>query len=56
MTKFDIQNYLEKIYNVPVVDVRTHITLGKLKREPGFGFVTKDDDIKYAYVTLVRNK
>lgn len=54
MTKFDIRNYLEKIYNVPVVQVRTKICLGKFRRDIGKGYVTKDDDIKFAYVTLVR--
>lgn len=53
MTKFDVKNYLEKIYNVPVADVRTRIALGKFRREPGRGYVMKDDDIKYAYVTMV---
>ncbi|XP_072938311.1 large ribosomal subunit protein uL23m [Epargyreus clarus] len=52
MTKFDIKNYLEKIYNVPVADVRTRILLGKFRKEIGKGYVMKDDDIKIAYVTL----
>ncbi|XP_063615174.1 large ribosomal subunit protein uL23m-like [Penaeus indicus] len=29
MTKFDIKNYLEKIYNVPVENVVTHVRMGK---------------------------
>uniref|UniRef100_A0A8C3LE83 Large ribosomal subunit protein uL23m n=1 Tax=Chrysolophus pictus TaxID=9089 RepID=A0A8C3LE83_CHRPC len=29
MTKVDIRNYLEKIYNVPVAAVRTRIQYGK---------------------------
>lgn len=53
MTKMDIKNYLEKIYNVPAVHVRTRIALGKFRKEPGKGYVIKDDDRKYAYVTLV---
>ncbi|CAH1370444.1 unnamed protein product [Tenebrio molitor] len=53
MTKFDIKNYLEKIYNVKVVDVRTRIAMGKTKRVHGKGYVIKEDDIKYAYITLV---
>ncbi|XP_041980452.1 probable 39S ribosomal protein L23, mitochondrial [Aricia agestis] len=52
MTKFDVKNYLEKIYNVPVVDVRTKIALGKFRKDVGRGYVVKDDDIKYAYVVL----
>lgn len=53
MTKHDIKNYLEKIYNIPVVDVRTRIALGKTKRDLVAGYVTKEDDAKLAYVTLV---
>ena len=29
MSVFDIKNYLEKIYNVPVLDVKTRIVAGK---------------------------
>lgn len=29
MTKYDVKNYLEKIYNIPVIEVRTRIGLGK---------------------------
>ena len=53
MTKRDVRNYLEKIYNVNVAHVRTRIALGKTRRDPGKGYVVKDDDIKYAYVVLV---
>lgn len=52
MTKYDIKNYLEKIYQVPVVDVRTRITTGKFRKDLGKGYIIKDDDIKYAFVTL----
>ncbi|KAJ8718574.1 hypothetical protein PYW08_002811 [Mythimna loreyi] len=55
MTKFDIKNYLEKIYNIPVVDVRTRIALGKFRRDVGKGYVIKDDDIKSAYVVLPKD-
>lgn len=53
MTKYDIKNYLEKIYNIKSINVRTRIELGKTREEPGRGYVIKDDDIKYAYVILV---
>jgi large subunit ribosomal protein L23 len=56
MTKFDIKNYLEKIYNVKVVDVRTRIAMGKTKRVHGKGYVIKEDDIKYAYITLPKDE
>lgn len=53
MTKFDIKNYLEKIYNIPVVEVKTRIALGKTQRDYAKGYITKKDDAKLAYVTLV---
>lgn len=53
MTKYDIKNYLEKIYKIPVVDVRTRIAMGKTKRDLVVGYVTKEEDAKLAYVTLV---
>ncbi|XP_044255975.1 probable 39S ribosomal protein L23, mitochondrial [Tribolium madens] len=56
MTKYDIKNYLEKIYNINVVDVRTRIALGKTRRVPGKGYVVKDEDIKYAYITLPKEE
>ncbi|KAL5293458.1 MRPL23 family protein [Megaselia abdita] len=52
MSKPDIKNYLEKIYNIPVVDVRTRIATGPTKKDQIYGYVTKADDIKIAYVTL----
>ncbi|GAB0091193.1 39S ribosomal protein L23, mitochondrial [Sergentomyia squamirostris] len=52
MTKHDIRNYLEKIYEVPVVDVRTRIESGKTSQDPHFGFVKKAEDVKIAYITL----
>ncbi|CAD7004739.1 39S ribosomal protein L23, mitochondrial isoform X1 [Ceratitis capitata] len=56
MTKYDIKNYLEKIYKLPVVDVRTRIEMGKTKRDQTFGYVTKEDDVKIAYVTLLKTE
>lgn len=54
MTKFDVKNYMEKIYNVKCVDVRTRIHMPKTRREVTAGYVIKDDDVKYAYVIMVR--
>lgn len=53
MTKHDVKNYLEKIYKIPVVDVRTRIAMGDTKRDLAYGYVTKKDDVKLAYVTMV---
>lgn len=53
MTKYDVQSYLEKIYNIPVIEVRTRIAMGPTKRDLKVGYVIKEEDTKYAYVTLV---
>lgn len=53
MTKYDVKNYLEKIYNIPVIDVRTRIEMGPTRRDKALGYVVKDEDTKLAYVTLV---
>ena len=55
MTRIDVKNYLEKIYNVPVMNVKTHIVPG---RTSSSNFVQtrelfKEDDVKFAHVTLV---
>lgn len=53
MTKLDVKNYLEKIYKVPVLDVRTKNVSGKTYYSPYVD--TKElfkDDIKYAFVTV----
>lgn len=47
-----MQNYLEKIYQLPVVDVRTRIALGKTKKASVGGYVIKEEDSKIAYVTF----
>uniref|UniRef100_A0A2M4C2C9 Large ribosomal subunit protein uL23m n=1 Tax=Anopheles marajoara TaxID=58244 RepID=A0A2M4C2C9_9DIPT len=52
MTRHDVKNYLEKIYKVPVVSVRTRIGMGNTKRDLVLGYITKEEDTKYAYVTL----
>lgn len=53
MTKYDIKNYLEKIYNIKCVDIRTRICMPKTRKDPIKGYIIKDEDMKYAYVTLV---
>ncbi|KAK4306621.1 hypothetical protein Pmani_021572 [Petrolisthes manimaculis] len=56
MTKFDIQNYLEKIYKVPVASINTHIHMGEIKRSKVGGYLIKDDDYKIAYVTMPKTE
>lgn len=53
MTKHDVKNYLQKIYNVPALDVRTRIKMGRFRRCPDGGYIVKDDDIKVAYAIMV---
>lgn len=53
MTSLDVKNYLKDIYNVPVVEARTRIGAGKTVRDFAFGYIKKEEDTKYAYVTLV---
>lgn len=56
MSKFDVKNYLEKIYNVPVDNVVTHVRMGKLRRSRVGGYVVKDDDYKIVYVSLPKGE
>ena len=60
MTRVDVKNYLERIYKVPVLNVKTINTIGRTfvspyqKNEPGTeGELFKDKDIKLAIVTMV---
>lgn len=53
MTKHDIKNYLTKIYNVPVVDIRTEVRLGEFYRETVKKYIKKKDDYRVAIVTMV---
>jgi large subunit ribosomal protein L23 len=57
MTKLDVRNYLQSIYNVEVAKVNTRIQLGKTKTvlKRGQPKKMKLPDVKVAYVTLVRN-
>ncbi|CAG0892770.1 unnamed protein product [Cyprideis torosa] len=51
MTRWDVHNYLTKIYKVPVATVTTRVAQGK-SRVNERGWVVKDDDYKIAYVTM----
>ncbi|KAK6632376.1 hypothetical protein RUM44_007418 [Polyplax serrata] len=52
MTQYDVKNYLEKIYKVPVVEVKTTIKMGTIKPCVYSDKLTKEDDYKEALVTL----
>lgn len=51
MTKFDIKNYLEKIYNVPVAKVNTTVMFVPIFRDHQ-NRRWMNDEFKEAYVTL----
>uniref|UniRef100_A0A5F8A9L3 Large ribosomal subunit protein uL23m n=1 Tax=Macaca mulatta TaxID=9544 RepID=A0A5F8A9L3_MACMU len=54
MTRVDLRNYLESIYNVPVAAVRTRVQYGSNKRRDHRNVRIKKPDYKVAYVQLVR--
>lgn len=53
MTKHDIKNYLTKIYQIPVIDVRTEVRLGEFYQDVIKKYVKKKDDYRVAIVTMV---
>lgn len=56
MTTFDVKNYLEKIYNINVVDVKLQILMGRFKKDRLQGSIIKEDDFKVAYVLLPKDQ
>ena len=56
MTNWDIRNYLEKIYKVPVVGVRSEVKCGDIKPAPGAKYLIKGDDYRLAYISLPKDK
>ena len=52
MTKYDIKSYLEKIYKVPVANVKTVNKMGKARKNVFSNALVQDDDYKVAFVTL----
>uniref|UniRef100_A0A2K5PW17 Large ribosomal subunit protein uL23m n=1 Tax=Cebus imitator TaxID=2715852 RepID=A0A2K5PW17_CEBIM len=53
MTRVDLRNYLERIYNVPVAAVRTRVQHGSNKKRDHRNVRIKKPDYKVAYVQLV---
>ncbi|XP_073203348.1 large ribosomal subunit protein uL23m isoform X2 [Lepidochelys kempii] len=53
MTRVDVKNYLEKIYNVPVSVVRTRIQYGANNKRNHKNQKVKKPDYKVAYVQLI---
>ncbi|XP_037538662.1 39S ribosomal protein L23, mitochondrial [Nematolebias whitei] len=56
MTKYDLKNYLEKIYNIPVGAVRTRIQFGSNKKRNHLHQRVKVPDYKVAYVQLAQDQ
>lgn len=56
MTKFDVKNYLESIYSVPVGAVRTRIQFGSNKKRNHLNQRVKQPDYKVAYVQLAQGQ
>lgn len=52
MTRVDLRNYLERIYNVPVAAVRTRVQYGSNRRRDHRNIRIKKPDYKVAYVQL----
>uniref|UniRef100_A0A8D0GDM0 Large ribosomal subunit protein uL23m n=1 Tax=Sphenodon punctatus TaxID=8508 RepID=A0A8D0GDM0_SPHPU len=52
MTRVEVKNYLESIYNVPVAAVRTRIQFGSNKQRNHKNQRIKKPDFKVAYVQL----
>uniref|UniRef100_A0A2P2I403 Large ribosomal subunit protein uL23m n=2 Tax=Hirondellea gigas TaxID=1518452 RepID=A0A2P2I403_9CRUS len=56
MTKYDIHNYLTKIYKLPVADIKLDVVMGEFTRAAPTGYIIKAEDVKVAYVTLGENQ
>uniref|UniRef100_A0AAA9TZ22 Large ribosomal subunit protein uL23m n=1 Tax=Bos taurus TaxID=9913 RepID=A0AAA9TZ22_BOVIN len=52
MTRVDLRNYLERVYNVPVAAVRTRVQHGSNRRRDHRNVRIKQPDYKVAYVQL----
>ncbi|XP_017375922.1 39S ribosomal protein L23, mitochondrial [Cebus imitator] len=56
MTRVDLRNYLERIYNVPVAAVRTRVQHGSNKKRDHRNVRIKKPDYKVAYVQLAHGQ
>lgn len=52
MTEYDVKNYLEKIYKIPVVNIKTTVQAGKFPVAKGAKFLTHEPDYRLCFVTL----
>ncbi|XP_048952284.1 large ribosomal subunit protein uL23m isoform X7 [Canis lupus baileyi] len=56
MTRVDLRNYLERIYNVPVAAVRTRVQHGSNRKRDYRNVRVKKPDYKVAYVQLAHGQ
>ncbi|XP_062949920.1 large ribosomal subunit protein uL23m [Cynocephalus volans] len=56
MTRVDLRNYLERIYNVPVAAVRTRVQHGSSRKRDYRNVRIKKPDYKVAYVQLAHGQ
>uniref|UniRef100_A0A8C5XUN6 Large ribosomal subunit protein uL23m n=1 Tax=Microcebus murinus TaxID=30608 RepID=A0A8C5XUN6_MICMU len=56
MTRVDLKNYLESIYNVPVAAVRTRVQHGCNRKRDHRNVRIKKPDYKVAYVQLAHGQ
>ncbi|XP_076411719.1 large ribosomal subunit protein uL23m isoform X1 [Peromyscus maniculatus bairdii] len=56
MTRVDLRNYLEQIYNIPVAAVRTRVQHGSNRRRNDKNVRIKKPDYKVAYVQLAHGQ
>ncbi|XP_045873684.1 39S ribosomal protein L23, mitochondrial isoform X1 [Meles meles] len=56
MTRVDLRNYLERIYNVPVATVRTRVQHGSNRKRDHRNVRVKRPDYKVAYVQLAHGQ
>ncbi|CAI4233147.1 unnamed protein product [Auanema sp. JU1783] len=59
MSKHDVNQYLTKIYKLPVRDVRTEVQMGEItwNTKPDYRYkraMWKEEDKKFAFVFMVR--
>ncbi|KAH9423698.1 54S ribosomal protein L23, mitochondrial [Dermatophagoides pteronyssinus] len=56
MTSFDVKNYLEKIYKIPVMHVKTRVVCGEIKKaKSAKPYLIKEDDYREAIVDLPKH-
>ncbi|RWS25863.1 39S ribosomal protein L23-like protein [Leptotrombidium deliense] len=55
MSDHDVRNYLEKIYKIPVVHLKTEARCGPLDVAKGQQYMVKGEDYRIAFVTMPKD-